>query len=137
MIKTSQAMGELCLLMLQHQLDADTFARWVRRYYGETRDQSSEGLVRWVATHHRRPHPLDTLRTLELDKYLRELESTDTAFTRALIELRNVFAHHANLAEAATVVLSPPIPAPVPREVRPVFPRVEVLGEFLSSPAGG
>jgi hypothetical protein len=113
-MKTSLGMGELCLLMLQHQLSADTFARWVRRYYGVAKDQSSEGLARWVGTHHREPHPLDTLRTLELEKYLRELDSPDSGFTRAVVELRNVFARHANLAAAVTVRLDPEGAAPLP-----------------------
>ena len=107
-MNTGLGMGELCLLMLQHQLNADTFARWVRRYYGVSKDQSSEGLARWVGRHHLDPHPLDTLRTLELEKYLRELEAPDSGFARGLIELRNVFARHANLAVAATVRLDPP-----------------------------
>ena len=94
------AMGELCTLMLLRQLNSDSFARWVRRYYGEPKDQSSAGLVRLVAKHHEQPHPLDTLRVLEFDRYLQGQEIRDSGFKRAMLELRNVFARNANIAPA-------------------------------------
>jgi hypothetical protein len=106
-MNVSQAMGELCTLMLQHQLTADTFARWVRRYYGAPREQGSEGLVRWVARHHAQPHPLDTLRVLEFDKFLRDEPSMDFGFRLAMVELRNVFARNANFAGFTTVSAYP------------------------------
>lgn len=130
----SQAMGELCMLMMQHQLDADSFARWVRRYYGVPADQSSEGLVRWVAKHHVEPHPLDTLRVLEFDHYLiMAPDAQDSAFMRAMIELRNVFARNANLATPATVSLNPTVPAePVPpRTPEPAPSAAEALAGLL------
>lgn len=96
-------MGELCTLMLLRQLTSDSFARWVRRYYGEPRDQSSEGLARLVAKHHVQPHPLDTLRVLEFDRYLQAQDISDLGFKRAMLELRNVFARNANIAPTEVI----------------------------------
>lgn len=131
-MKLSQAMGELATLMVHQQLNADTFARWVRRYYGEPRDQSSSGLVKLVAQHHTEPHPLDTLRMLEFDKFLRELDGAETGFIEAMVELRNVFARNANLAVSATVNLSAP-PVPQPDPTLPVPANLEALGELLGT----
>jgi hypothetical protein len=138
----SQAMGELCRLMMQHQLDADSFARWVRRYYRPPAlvDQSSAGLVKWVARHHAEPHPLDTLRVLEFDHYLiMAPDAQDSAFMRAMIELRNVFARNANLATPATVSLNPTVAVePVAsRTPEPAPPGVEALAGLLPLPARG
>jgi hypothetical protein len=132
-MKLNQAMGELATLMVHQQLNADTFARWVRRYYGEPRDQSSLGLVQLVARHHTEPHPLDTLRMLEFDKFLRELDGAESSFIEAMVELRNVFARNANLAVSATVSLSAPLPPPVPSEPPTQLPEAEALGELLGS----
>ena len=99
------AMGELCTLMLYRQLDADVFARWVRRHFGEPGAMGSEALAKWVAKNHLTPHPLDSLRVLEFDQWLMRPEVEDGPFTRAMIELRNVFARHANMATPETVSL--------------------------------
>jgi hypothetical protein len=133
-MKRSQAMGELAMLMVHQQLNADTFARWVRRYYGEPRDPSSMGLVKLVAQHHTEPHPLDTLRMLEFEKFLRELDGAETCFIEAMVEMRNLFARNANMAVAATVNLSAPLPAPPVTIDQPAAPaRAEALGALLGS----
>ena len=126
-------MGELAMLMVHQQLNADTFARWVRRYYGEPRDPSSMGLVKLVAQHHTEPHPLDTLRMLEFEKFLRELDGAETCFIEAMVEMRNLFARNANLAVAATVSLSAPPPPPVPVQEPSVLVKAEALGALLGS----
>ena len=132
-MKLNQAMGELATLMVHQQLNADTFAKWARRYYGEPRDPSSLGLVKMVARFHTEPHPLDTLRMLEFDKFLRELDGAETGFIEAMVELRNVFARNANLAVSATVSLSAPMPPPVPSEPPTALPEARALGKLLGS----
>lgn len=132
-MKLSQAMGELATLMVHQQLNADTFALWVRRYYGEPRDPSSMGLVQLVAQHHTEPHPLDTLRMLEFEKFLRELDGAETCFIEAMVEMRNLFARNANMAVAATVSLSTAPPPPVPEKEPTVLLNGEALGSLLGS----
>lgn len=103
----ANAMIDLCMLMMQRQLTSDSFAKWARRYFDAPSDQPSEVLVRFVS-HHLEPAPLDGLRALEFDHFLMQPDVEDCEFTRAMIDLRNVFARHANLVLDATVTLSPP-----------------------------
>ena len=120
-------------------VDADSFAVWVRRYYGAPADQSSQGLVQWVAKHHVEPHPLDTLRVLEFDHYLiMAPDAQDSAFMRAMIELRNVFARNANMATPATVSLNPTVAADpeIQRTPEPAPSAAEALAQLLCSPPG-
>jgi hypothetical protein len=126
-------MGELCALMLQRRLNAEVFAQWTQHHYGAPKGLCTEALGRWVAEAHRAPHALDGLRALEFDKYLSLPGAEDSAFTRALLELRNVFARNANMAMA-----SPP-PASSAHEahefrVPPANSELaEVLARFLCS----
>ena len=127
------AMGELCTLMLYRQLDADVFARWVRRHFGDPgATYGSEALAHWVAKNHLAPHPLDKLRMLEFDQWLMRPEVEDNPFTRAMIELRNVFARHANMATAGTVKLDVPPPA-MERVPKPVVTPPERLPPVATS----
>ena len=119
------AMVELCALMLQRRLNAEVLAQWTQHHYGAPKGLCTEALVRWVAEAHRAPHALDRLRALEFDKYLSLPGADDSAFTRALVELRNVFARNANMA-----VASPP-PAPARHEFR-APPANSELAEVLA-----
>ena len=101
----SVSMGELCALMMQQRLDSELFTEWVERHYGLPDIHGSAELVHWVAFHHQEPHPLDRLRVLEFDKFLTRSGVEDCEFTRALIELRNVFARNANMAASTSVDL--------------------------------
>jgi hypothetical protein len=104
---TANAMGELCMLMLQRALSPERFEHWVLKYYGDPGQRDSLSLVRWVARHHTKPTVLDRLRVHEFDMFLMRPEVVDCAFTNALIELRNVFARNANMAAPVTVTLDP------------------------------
>ena len=128
------AMGELCTLVLYRQLDADVFARWVRRHFGDPGPLlGSEALAQWVAKNHLAPHPLDKLRVLEFDQWLMRPDVEDSPFTRAMIELRNMFARHANMATPETVKIDAP-PAPLAARVEPaVTPPPERIAATANS----
>lgn len=140
----ANAMSDLCALMLQQKLDAFTFAEWVNWHYGDPGAVGSVELARWVAKNHPEPHPLDSLRVLEFDAFLRRRDVQDCEFTRAMIELRNVFARHANMAMPATVALGAENPAPVapqrappPKlQVNPEASVAEVFARLLCSVPG-
>lgn len=141
----AQAMSELCMLLQYRQLTADTFARWVHRYYGDPGAVGSHALVKWVSKRFP-PHPVDRLRVIEFDLFLMGPEIEDCEFTRAMIDLRNVFARSANMATPQTVTLEPPAqsapPPPVPaqRAPPPVTVRgapAEVLAQLLCAQGRG
>lgn len=107
-MKNTLAMSELCTLMLRRELDTESFGDWARRNYGAPPGMNSGALVYWVARYHREPTELDALRLLEFDKFLMQPDTLDSDFTRAMAELRNVFARNANRALPETVSLGPP-----------------------------
>lgn len=113
-----QAMSELWMLLQYRQLTADTFARWVSRYYGDGGAMGSMALVEWVSKR-LAPHPVDRLRVIEFDMFLMGPDIQDCEFTRAMIELRNVFARSANMAIPETVTLEPTLVEATPTPVVP------------------
>ena len=106
-MKNKLAMSELCTLMLRRELTAESFGDWARRNYGAPHGMNSGALVCWVSRYHREPSELDGLRVLEFDKFIMQPDTQDCDFTRAMIELRNVFARNANMATPETVSLGP------------------------------
>lgn len=130
------AMSELCTLMLRRELTAERFGEWARRNYGAPDGMNSGALVYWVSRYHREPSELDALRVLEFEKFIMQPDTQDDDFTRAMIELRNVFARNANMAAPATVSLGPPPPAALVEQSRPPPPYApaaySVLAETLA-----
>ena len=146
MNNNAQAMSELCMLLQYRQLTSDTFARWVNRYFGDPGALGSMALVEWLSKR-LPPHPVDRLRVIEFDMFLMGPEIQDCEFTRAMIELRNVFARSANMAIPATVTLEPAAvdlapaePAPLPPAPPPVTlgaDASEVLARLLCAQGRG
>lgn len=94
-------------------------------------DGVNSALAQWVSRYHGEPQSLDMqcLRAIvrDFDTFLMQPGVEDTQFTRSMIQLRNVFARHANMMAPATVSLDPrPSPmfpplttaAPAPEHMR-------------------
>lgn len=133
-MKNKLAMSELSTLMLRRELTSERFSEWAQRNYGAPEGMNSGALVSWVSRAHREPTELDTLRVLEFDKFIMTPDTQDDDFTRAMIELRNVFARNANLAAPATVNLGPQVessPGPAPYAPAAYSVLAETLARLL------
>ena len=141
-MKNTLAMSELCTLMLRRELTAESFGDWARRNYGAPHGMNSSALVSWVSRYHRDPSELDALRVLEFDKFIMQPDTQDCDFTRAMIELRNVFARNANMATPETVSLGPqPVltsqsSPPAPYEADAYSVLAETLARLLCAQEG-
>ena len=93
-------MDELCELMAQQRLTREVFADWVQR-------NSSWLRVEEHPQFRAEPSSLESARrrVRQFDAFLMQPGVENCRFTRAIIDMRNIFARYAGMALSGTVSL--------------------------------